>query len=94
MWIEDKDASEAKSIPPIKELIESVAEFRISRKDTPSTVEYAKYPHRFRQRAHKDGPAIIIPSVSSERRDYIPIGYLDGNTVISNAANVIYNAPL
>jgi type I restriction-modification system DNA methylase subunit len=93
-WISDSDAEHAKTIPPIAEKINKVAEFRAGRKDTPSTVEYAKYPHRFRQRAHKDGQAIIIPSVSSERREYIPIGFLDGNTVASNAANVVYDAPI
>lgn len=94
LWISDADADEAKTIPPIAEMIANVAEFRASRKDTPSTVEYAKYPHRFRQRAHKNGQAIIIPSVSSERREYIPIGFLDGNTVASNAANIVYDAPI
>lgn len=93
-WISDSDAEHAKTIPPIAEKINKVAEFRAGRTDTPSTVEYAKYPHRFRQRAHKDGQAIIIPSVSSERREYIPIGFLDGNTVASNAANVVYDAPI
>jgi hypothetical protein len=93
-WISDSDAEHAKTIPLIAEKINKVAEFRAGRKDTPSTVEYAKYPHRFRQRAHKDGQAIIIPSVSSERREYIPIGFLDGNTVASNAANVVYDAPI
>ncbi len=94
LWISDSDAEDAKTIPPIAQMIANVAEFRAGRKDTPSTVEYAKYPHRFRQRAHKDGQAIIIPSVSSERREYIPIGFLDGNTVASNAANVVYDAPI
>lgn len=94
LWISDADADEARSIPPIAEMINNVAEFRAGRKDTPSTVEYAKYPHRFRQRAHKDGQAIIIPSVSSERREYIPIGFIDGNTVASNAANIVYDAPI
>ena len=35
-----------------------------------------------------------MPSVSSERREYIPIGYLDDNTVVSNSAFAAYNAPL
>jgi type I restriction-modification system DNA methylase subunit len=94
LWIKDADAEEAMSIPPIAEKIAKVEEFRAGRKDTPSTVEYAKWPWRFRQRAHKDTTAIIIPSVSSERREYIPVGFLDGDTVASNAANIVYDAPI
>ncbi|MGB5111640.1 MAG: type IIL restriction-modification enzyme MmeI [Mycobacterium sp.] len=33
-----------------------------------------------------------MPRVSSERRDYVPIGYLDKNTVISDLANAVYDA--
>lgn len=37
---------------------------------------------------------IIIPRVSSESRDYVPMGYVNNNTVISDSAIVIYNAPI
>ena len=33
-----------------------------------------------------------MPRISSERREYIPIGYLDNDTVISDAANAVYDA--
>ncbi|WP_328516398.1 type IIL restriction-modification enzyme MmeI, partial [Ralstonia pseudosolanacearum] len=36
------------------------------------------------------GGSIIVPATSSERREYVPIGYLDANVVITNSANVIY----
>ena len=49
-------------------------------------------PHRFVQRAHKEGTAIIVPRVSSERREYIPMDFVDGQTVISDLANAIYGA--
>jgi hypothetical protein len=93
LWISDSDVESAMRIRPIAERLVKVAEFREGRKETPSTVEYAKFPHRFRQRAHKNTTFIIIPTVTSERREYIPIGFLDKDTVASNAANVIYDAP-
>ena len=37
---------------------------------------------------------IIIPRVSSESREYVPMGYVNNNTVISDSAIVIYNAPI
>ena len=40
---------------------------------------------------HKPGKSIIVPRVSSERRKYIPIGFLDGNTIISDSAFALYD---
>ena len=57
-----------------------------------TTKEYAAHPNRFKQVSYKPTDSIIVPRVSSERRDYVPIGYLDPETVISDAANAIYDA--
>ncbi len=57
-----------------------------------STRSKALVPHRFYFWAHQDTDAIIVPSTSSENREYIPIGYLDRQTVISNLANAAYGA--
>ncbi len=57
-----------------------------------STRQYADKPHLFVQRSYKPTDAIIVPSVSSERRPYIPMGYVDKDTIISNAAFAIYDA--
>src|SRR5699024_9257221 len=48
--------------------------------------------HRFKQMAYKSTESIIVPRVSSERRDYVPIGYLSADTVISDSANAVYDA--
>ena len=93
IWIGDDDRDEAESIPPIKYRIDAVADFRRQSVAT-STVEAALYPHIFRQRAHRDGQALLVPSVSSERRSYIPIGFVDSKTIVSNLAQVIYGASL
>ena len=42
--------------------------------------------------AHKNSESIIIPRHSSERRDYIPIGFLSSKTVIADSALAIYDA--
>ena len=91
LWIHDEDVPFAKNIPPIKERLERVRDFRLKSK-AESTVLYADRPHLFKQRAHKDTDAIIVPRVSSERRKYIPIGILGDDTIISDAAQAIYNA--
>lgn len=93
VWIGENEREEAEIIPPLKSRIDAVATFRRKSVAT-STVEAALYPHLFRQRAHRDGQALLVPSVSSERRSYIPIGFVDSKTIVSNLAQVIYGASL
>ncbi|MCM1139520.1 MAG: N-6 DNA methylase [Muribaculum sp.] len=93
LWITDKDLELAESIPPIHDRFEHVKEFRLQSK-AESTVQYSDRPHLFKQRAHKSGVALLVPSVSSERRKYIPMGFVDDNTIASNLTQVVYDASL
>ena len=52
----------------------------------------ADSPYRFLQRAHREGPSIVVPAITTERRKYIPIEFFDGNTVASNKIYSIYDA--
>ncbi|MGJ9505333.1 class I SAM-dependent DNA methyltransferase [Actinotignum sp. GS-2025c] len=91
LWIDDDCVAEAQHIPAIAKRLERVRAERL-RSKAPSTVEFAEQPHRFKQRSYKPTDSIIVPSVSSERRDYVPIGYLSPDTVISNASFAVYDA--
>lgn len=90
-WISDEQLDLANSIPELKERIRKVYDFRIS-STAKTTNGYAAIPHKFAQRCSIESNAIIVPSTSSENRNYIPIGFLDKGTVITNSANAIYNA--
>ncbi|EAP73632.1 DNA modification methyltransferase-related protein [Ralstonia solanacearum UW551] len=89
LWIEDEQLELARSIPPIKTRIDACYDFRVKSK-AKTTNGYAKIAHKFAQRVQIKGGSIIVPATSSERREYVPIGYLDANVVITNSANVIY----
>lgn len=91
LWIKDEQLHLAYSIPPIQKRLENVAKFRMESK-AESTRLYADRPHLFKQRAHQETDSIIVPRVSSERREYIPIGFLTKETIINDAAQVIYHA--
>lgn len=93
LWIEPHELSDAESYPEIQKRIYAVSEFRNSSK-AQSTKNYARFGYMFVQRAYKPTNSIIVPRVSSERRQYIPIGYLNKDTVISDSAQAIYDAPL
>lgn len=91
LWIEDEQLPLAMSIPPVKRRIDAVRKFREDSK-AKTTNEYAKIPHKFAQRCYEERPSIVVPATSSERREYIPIGYLEPGVVITNSANAIYDA--
>jgi hypothetical protein len=57
-----------------------------------ATSKLAPTPHRFAEIRHRPGTSIIVPRHSSERREIIPMGFLDDRTVFSDAANAIYGA--
>ena len=91
LWIEDHEVEIATSISFIRERLAQVRKER-SKSKADSTSDAQHFPHRFVQRAHQDTESIIFPSATSEKRDYIPLGFLDGNTVISNLSYAVYNS--
>ena len=91
LWIEDDMLEFANQYVEIKRRISNVYDFRKNSK-AKTTNGYATIPHKFAQRCYKDTSPIIIPSTSSERREYIPIGYLSQGSVVTNSANVIYDS--
>lgn len=91
LWIKNADIEAANSVPAIHERLQKVAKFRAD-SDAKSTRDYAAQPHRFVQVAYKEAAAILIPEVSSERREYLALDYVDKDTVISNKAFAVYDA--
>lgn len=93
IWIENSELEEAKEIDEFRSRIEKVRQLRGSSNGTQAN-QNASTPHRFVFAPHNSHPAIAVPNVSSERRQYLPCQITNYNTVVSNLASVIYNAPL
>ena len=91
LLIPDEEVPEARRIGPLSLRLEQVSSFRQQSKKT-ATKRLSITPHRFGEFRYKPTDSIVIPSVSSERREYIPMGYLGPDTVISNLAYAIYDA--
>ncbi|MGO4383359.1 DNA methyltransferase [Specibacter sp. RAF43] len=91
LWIPDGFAATASSIAPIASRLAFVTEER-SKSKAASTAAYASQPHRFVQISYKPTESIIVPRHSSERRKYIPFGYLGPETVVGDSANAVYDA--
>ncbi len=89
LWIEDHEADVAAGIPLIRRRLDQVAAAR--RRGSTTAQAMADRPYRFLQRAHKATSAIVVPEVTSERRDYVPLDFVGPETVISNKAFAIYD---
>lgn len=90
-WISDEQLSFAMSFPELNDRIKKVYNFRVE-STAKTTNAYSIIPHKFAQRCVIETESIIVPSTSSENREYIPIGFLESGTVITNSANAIYDA--
>lgn len=91
LWISANEADDAMAIPPIKARVERVREFRAHSQDE-GAAQSAATPWSFREQKMGLHRALIVPGVSSERRAYIPMGFLGTDSVISNSAFAVYDA--
>ena len=94
IWIEDDQVDLAKSNNFINGRLETVSEKR-SKSQAQSTRDFAKKPHRFVQIAGRTVEnAIVVPRVSSENRDYLPVDYLTNQYIVGDRNFALYDAPL
>ena len=93
LWLVDASPSELREMPLVMERVKKVKEFR-ENSIAPSTQKHGDIPALFRDRKIAKEHFIIIPSVSSERRKYIPIGFLDKSNIASNLVYTINDASL
>ena len=92
-WLSEQDYINLKDIPYFSKRFDMCRSMREQSKKIP-TQKLAETPYRFGEVRYKETDSIIIPIHSSENRLYIPIGFVDKDTVISNAAFGVYNAEL
>ncbi len=94
LWIADDKVLSAETIPLIAERLHAVTKTRLE-SNAPSTRPFAAYPHKFRQIQDVGKRlSIVVPSVSSESREFLPVGLAGSKTIISNLAFALYDAPL
>ncbi|MDP9696150.1 UNVERIFIED_ORG: hypothetical protein J2X79_003729 [Arthrobacter globiformis] len=91
LWIEPDDLAPASAIPSVKRRLDGTEAMRRDSKKV-ATQKLAETPHRFAEIRYKATDSIFVPGHSSERREYIPMGYLGPESVISNAAFAVYDA--
>ena len=93
LWLTDAKPNELRKCSKVMERIQNVKRFRLSSK-AEATRKFANTPTLFCQIAQPNENYILVPGVSSENRTYIPIGFIDKNTIASNGTLIIPNATL
>ena len=94
LWIEDGRRAEAEAIPEINRRIGEVSKVRAQSKAA-ETRPAASFPHRFRQiQSVAKERSLVVARVSSEQREFLPIGLEDKETIIGDRNFALYDAPL
>jgi len=93
LWINEELEAYAMSIPTIRQRIAAVEDAR-KRSPKKLTRDSARRPYAFRQvRQRGNEVVIVVPSVSSESRDYLPTSLMPPGTIISHKCFAFYDAP-
>ena len=95
-WIlalQDAAPDELAKLSRVRERITAVRNYRLARKSGP-TVKLAETPTLYHVNVLPTNPFLVIPKVSSERREYVPIGWLEPPTIPSDLVSVLEDATL
>lgn len=93
IWLQNADISEIRKCKSIMDRIENVKNFRLQ-SNSQSTVKLANTPMLFMRRKEYNNGYVAIPKVSSQKRKYIPIDYLDGKIIPGDMLFVIEDSTL
>ena len=93
LWLGDCSPAELRKMPYCVKRVEAVRKLRLESKRS-STLKLADKPTRFQVENMPEGNFIIVPSVSSERRRYVPMGFMSPEVLASNLVLIIPDATL
>ncbi len=80
-------------MPAVRDRIAAVRSYREASRSAP-TRKLAETPTLYHVNVIPTAPFLVVPEVSSERRDYVPIGWLEPPTIPSNLVRILENATL
>lgn len=93
LWLGDCSPAELRRMPHCLKRVEAVRQLRLASKSE-GTVKLADRPTRFHVENMPKTNYLLIPSTSSENRDYIPIGFMSHENMASNLVLIIPSATL
>lgn len=93
LWIEDAHLNEALGIAAVAKRVQGVRDMRLKSTDK-SARDMAARAHQMREMNAGRTQTIAMPCVSSEAREFLPVGLLDAHSTVTNLAFALYDAPL
>ncbi len=93
LWLVDCPPNELRAMPEVMKRVQAVKAMRLASTKA-ATVELAASPAHFGELRQPKTNYLLIPSVSSERRKYVPIGYIDHQVIVSNLVYALPDATL
>lgn len=93
LYLANCSPTELRKMPECLKLIQAVREYRLN-SPSAGTRKLAETPTRFHVTNLPKGSYIVIPQVSSEKRRYIPIGYMDDGVLCSDKVRILPNGSL
>ena len=93
LWLKNASPAELSKMPRVMERVKKVRNFRLQSKK-PETRQRAETPTLFEFESVSETNYLLIPRVSSERRKYIPIGFMPPEVISSDRNHIIHNATL
>jgi hypothetical protein len=94
IWVSDDNMPEAREVADFGQRFEAVAAAR-NKSPKAATKLGAQWPHKFEEVKQSGAErVIIIPKVSSETREFLPVGLLPPGSIVTDLAFALYDAPL
>jgi hypothetical protein len=93
LWLGECPPNELRKMPEAMKRVQAVRDLRLASKSAP-TQKLAATPTRFHVENIPDAPYLVLPEVSSERRLYIPFGFIESEILASNKLRIAPNASL
>ena len=93
LWLGDCSPKELRSMPKCLERVHNVQEFRLA-SSSAGTRKIADKPTRFHVENMPTGNFLLIPKVSSEKRRYVPIGFMDSSSLCSDLVFITTSATM
>lgn len=93
LYLADADPAQLRSLPQVTERMRKLRAYRAS-SSRPSTIAMAEYPTKLGVDERLTTEYLVIPNTSSERRDYVPIGWLGPEVIASQKLRILPDASL
>lgn len=94
LWIDDSEVELARQVHPISERLDKVAAARAKQTSDKSAQKLMRTPHRFRERFEARSHVVVMPAITSENREYLPVSVLDASHIVGHKCYALYDVPL